>query len=101
MLHLDARTCGDDPRDTHRAPEAQRLDTHARPQESRTVCDATPWSSGLQTAFAEKTAFFLLTDLAWAILHGVGMIIKGQKRFFHTVWSRKRNANARARRTNH
>jgi hypothetical protein len=38
MLHLDARTCGDDPRNEHRA-EAQRLDTHARPQ-SRTLCDA-------------------------------------------------------------
>eukprot|EP00966_Prymnesium_polylepis_P119592 2763922-Prymnesium_polylepis.1 len=33
MLHLDARTCGDDTRDEHRA-EAQRLDTHARPQTS-------------------------------------------------------------------
>ena len=25
--------------------------------------------SGLQTAFEEKTDFFLLTDLPWAILH--------------------------------
>ena len=29
--------------------------------------------SGLQTAFEEKTDFFLLTDLPWAILHGAAI----------------------------
>eukprot|EP00966_Prymnesium_polylepis_P017539 404440-Prymnesium_polylepis.1 len=75
MLHLDARTCGDDPRDTILATRIARkrsASTHMRAHNRglSVTRRSKRYGSGLQTAFEAKTDFFLLTDLPWATLHG-------------------------------